>query len=176
MLTPWHSGLTFLGGSYSPDGSTMLSTRGRKGESDIIAIDLATGGRSKVLDDATDPVYSPDGSRFAFIRERSTRRRGGETEQTGDLFVAASDGSNVFQVTHTPEDFEYLPSWDPSGERIAFTTFPGETGEGNELPSWVGQVNADGTCLGALRRGVASSFSGAVWRPGPGREAGRIAC
>jgi Tol biopolymer transport system component len=177
MLTPWRRGINFVSGSYSPDGSTLLATRGSgSGHPGIVAIDLATGARSGVLANAADPVYSPDGSRFAFIRSRTTRLRGGETEPTGDLFVAASDGSNVVRLTRTPEDFEYLPSWDPSGERIAFTTFPGETGEGNEIPAWIGQVNADGTCLRALRRSVASNFYGAAWRPGPGREASRIAC
>jgi TolB protein len=178
MLTPWRDGLAFLSGSYSPVGSTMLTTRARRGQdrSDIVAIDLATGGRSLIVENAAAPAFSPDGSRFAFVRERSVRRHGGENEATADLYVAAADGTGIDRLTRTPGDFEYLPSWDPSGERIAFTTFPGETGEGNELPSWIGQVNADGTCLRALRRGVSSNFSGAAWRPGPGREAGRIAC
>jgi Tol biopolymer transport system component len=175
MLTPWRRGLNFVSGSYSADGSTLLATRGSgSGRPRVVAIDLATGARAEVLANAADPIYSPDGSRIAFIRERASPGHG--SDPNADLFVADADGSNVARVTHTPRDYEAWPSWDPSGERIAFTTFPGETGEGDELPAWVGQVNADGTCLRALRRGVASAFYAAAWRPGPGREAGRIAC
>jgi Tol biopolymer transport system component len=174
MLTPWRKGLNLVSGSYSPDSSTLLATRGSgSGHPSVVAIDLATGARAEVLANAADPIYSPDGSRIAFIRERIS---GLSSNPTSDVFVAAADGRNPVRITHTPNDYEAWPSWDPSGERIAFTTFPGETGEGNELPAWVGQINADGTCLRALRRGVASAFYAAAWRPGRGREAGRIPC
>ena len=175
MLTPWRRGLNFVAGSYSPDGSTLLATRGSgSGHPIVMAIDLATGARAQVLANAANPIYSPDGARIAFLREQAGPGR--RPEPDADLFVADADGSNVVRVTHTPKVYEAWPSWDPSGQRIAFTAFPEENGEGDELPAWIGQVNADGTCVRALRRGVASAFYAAAWRPGPGREAGRIPC
>ena len=77
MLTPWRRGLNFVSGSYSPDGSTLLATRGSgSGDPSVVAIDLATGARAEVLANAADPIYSPDGSRIAFIRERRSVRPG----------------------------------------------------------------------------------------------------
>ena len=39
------------------------------------------------------------------------------------------------------------------------------------------QVNADGTCLSTvLPASLDTAFFGVAWQPGPGREAGRIAC
>ena len=70
------------------------------------------------------------------------------------------------------------PSWDPSGQRIAFTKLNDLEGSplGLVKARSIEEVNADGTCpmsVPSLRRGF---FSGAAWQPGPGREAGRIAC
>lgn len=74
---------------------------------------------------------------------------------------------------------DLFPSWDPSGERLAFVRYrPGhaeldEIGIGSALM----QVNADGSCPSAVlgpSRGI--GLYGAAWQPGPGREAGRIAC
>ncbi len=66
-----------------------------------------------------------------------------------------------------------------SGQRIAFTRLGGGTlgdlshpHEGNAVM----QVNADGTCLTPLLKIAGGTFYGSAWQPGPGREAGPIAC
>jgi len=38
------------------------------------------------------------------------------------------------------------------------------------------EINADGTCLTRLLSIGRGSFGGSSWQPGPGREAGAIAC
>ena len=133
---------------------------------------------------STDGVYSPDGSEIAFLRTHDRRygsRRSGETgiETTTDLYAMRSDGSHVRRLTRTPLGVELWPSWDPSGERLAYTRFQG----GGSLEGFIGfgdavlQINADGSCgspILAGRRGVA--YYGASWQPGAGRGAGRIAC
>jgi nitrogen fixation protein FixH len=71
------------------------------------------------------------------------------------------------------------PSWDPSGRRIAFTRLGGGGFGGLSLPhqgNAVMEINADGTCLTRLLSIGRGSFSGSSWQPGPGREAGPIAC
>ena len=68
---------------------------------------------------ATDGVYSPDGSRIAFVRlhPRRLHSKGGSevgVETTTDLFTMRSDGSQVRRLTRSPGGIEIWPSWDPS--------------------------------------------------------------
>jgi dipeptidyl aminopeptidase/acylaminoacyl peptidase len=58
------------------------------------------------------PVFSPDGTRIAFVR-------GGATPN--DIFVMDSDGSGVVNLTSTPNANENDPTWSPDGTRIAYT-------------------------------------------------------
>jgi hypothetical protein len=70
------------------------------------------------------------------------------------------------------------PSWDPSGQRLAFTrTRVVENGytepkKGDALMA----INADGTCLKRVYSDPETTLYGAAWQPGPGREAGPISC
>jgi Tol biopolymer transport system component len=71
------------------------------------------------------------------------------------------------------------PSWDPSGQRIAFTRLGGGSIGGLSYPhegNAVMEINADGTCLTRLLSSGRGYSSGSSWQPGPGREAGAIAC
>ena len=73
--------------------------------------DLTGGTALTSLGLNSDPEWSPDGLRIAFI---STR--GG----TADVWVMNTDGSDQRQLTQEPADAE-APSWSPDGTRIAFT-------------------------------------------------------
>lgn len=58
------------------------------------------------------PRWSPDGSRIAFISDKS-----GEEE----VYVIAQDGSSLAeQLTTGGKAFRYAPEWAPDGKRIAF--------------------------------------------------------
>lgn len=56
------------------------------------------------------PSWSPDGERIAFVSNRS-----GNFE----LFTMNADGSDLRQLTDTPED-ETTPEWSPDGTKIVF--------------------------------------------------------
>jgi len=56
------------------------------------------------------PDWSPDGSQIAF---QSTGTG------NGDLYVMDADGSNVRQLTSTPEA-DQGPAWSPDGTQVAF--------------------------------------------------------
>jgi Tol biopolymer transport system component len=188
MVTPWHpwgQEAVLYPSSYSPDGSTLAvtawpfngSTRPR-----AVAVRLDGSGSTLLAKNAVEPVYSPDGSRIAFIRVHTHvkhfphhRKR---TIVRKDLYVLRADGSGLTRLTRSPRRLEEWPSWDPSGERIAFNSYrpgPGPL----RLPSdtSVMQVNADGTCLTkVLASRSRQSLRGAAWQPGPGRGAGPIEC
>jgi Tol biopolymer transport system component len=168
-------------GSFSPDGSTLLATRfvGRRQE-EIVAVRLSTGEVETVLRGAGGPVYSPDGTRFALLRWRPLRRRDGTRTVSSDLFTIRADGSGLRRLTNTRYQDEVYPSWDPSGERLAFVRYLPELVESELGEIGVGasvmQMNTDGTCPREILEPSFIAIYGAAWQPGPGREAGRIAC
>lgn len=177
QLTPWRDGLSYISSSFSPDGSTLLATHEDNrflNESEPVALQLDGGGSRRLLEDGSSPVYSPDGSEIVLIR-RTVEYLASEERSGSDLYVMNADGSDPRRLTQTPHLFESAPSWDPSGERLAFDRLR-VVGEGIAGETAFMEVNADGTCatrvLSARRWGLLDP----TWQPGPGRGAGRIEC
>jgi Tol biopolymer transport system component len=175
-ITPGRNGVWMYPSSFSPDGSTLLATRiAGRGPWKVVKIDLATGKTEVLLRRAVEPVYSPDGTRIAFVRSRRLDPGEGAGEWTSNLFTIRAGGGDLRQITDSPWQ-DYSQSWDPSGERLAFVRYPPEADELG-YDSAVMQVNADGTCPSTLLpASFNTAFFGVAWQPGPGREAGRIAC
>jgi hypothetical protein len=78
----------------------------------IVAI-VPDGTRKRVLDDAQDAAYSPDGTLIAFAR-------------SGDLWVANADGSGQRRLDSTPNVAEWGPSWSPDGQVLVYSARVGE--------------------------------------------------
>ena len=179
QLTSWRSGLVNAPSSFSPDGSVLAYSQVREnGDHRALAMPVGGGPATLLARDATEPVFSPDGERVAFLRghRKAFRfREGTVIDFLTDLFVARSDGSEARRLTMTPTARELFPSWDPSGSRLAYTEMnvPGGIfGFGDAIV----QVNADGSCPSEILTSPRLAYFGPVWRPGPGREAGRIDC
>ena len=178
-VTPRRRGVLMYPASFSPDGRTLLASRsvGRK-PWDVVALRLDTGDMAVLLHGDEDPVYSPDGSRIAFVRWRRLEAEKSGDSLTSDLFTVRAGGGGLRRITGGIGN-DYSQTWDPSGERLAFVHYLPERYEPDELGygSAVLQVNADGSCLSPL---LAPSFNraffGVAWQPGAGREAGRISC
>jgi Tol biopolymer transport system component len=173
QLTPWRNGLAYFASSFSPDGSTLLTTRQddrRSDDPEPVALGLTGGRPRRLLIDGGLPVYSPDGSKIALVRETS----GDNT----DLYVIDAIGAGVRRLTRTPERAELFPSWDPSGQRLAYMRLSRGDFEGatEGIGSAVMQINADGTCPTKVLSAPRTGFYVPAWQPGLGREAGRIAC
>jgi TolB protein len=66
----------------------------------------------------TDPAWSPDGARIAFISSRT----GG-----GDLYLINADGSGRRRLTYTAAREFTRPAWSPDGRGIAFVRTEGNT-------------------------------------------------
>jgi Tol biopolymer transport system component len=183
-LTPWRNGLVNEPTSFSPDGQTLLMLRdkGVDSASEVVATDLAEGSDRVLARNAKDPTFSPDGSQIALIsfRDHLTVPTGDRPAAVGELYVIDTDGSHPRRLTRTPTEGESQPSWDPSGSRIAFVRAPGGGGIG--FANVLMQVNADGSCARRVlgrpgRDGLTGpGLYGPSWQPGPGREAGPIAC
>lgn len=189
MVTPWRRDAVLTPSSYSPNGSSLAVTAWNiKSSTSAAAIVRLDGSGSTLLaKNAVEPIYSPDGLRIAFVRVHTHvkhlphhRKR---TIVRKDLYVMRADGSGLTRLTRSPRVLEEWPSWDPSGERIAFNSYrPAPAGKPFEIPvpinTSVMQINADGTCLTKTltSRSRRQSLNGAAWQPGPSRGAGPIEC
>ncbi|MBK8135155.1 MAG: PD40 domain-containing protein [Chloroflexi bacterium] len=71
---------------------------------------------------STDPSWSPDGQRIAYINT---------TGGNANVWVMNRDGSDPVQLTDTPA-VESSPSWSPDGQYIAYTADPAD-GTGSDI-------------------------------------------
>jgi len=186
-LTRWRDGLYNEPGSFTADGSGLLVTKEDSNleGSRIVHVNLADGSSREILESASEPAVSPDGSRIAFVGFMDPDLVEAEENHdylAVDLYVARADGTEVRRLSRSEDVLESGPSWDPSGQRIGYVQFRADTSfvpalgllfpAGNALM----QVNADGSCREKILSRPRIAFYGTAWQPGPGREAGPISC
>lgn len=102
------------GPSWGPGRKMLYYTSYREKYADIYSHDLTTGDRRPVArypGSNLSPAVSRDGRKLAMILSK-----GGSP----DLYVANADGSNLVQLTKTPDD-ESSPTWSPDGSKVCYT-------------------------------------------------------
>jgi len=109
----------------------LLFVSDRDGDNEIFATNADTSNfsiqiTSNTFDD-TQPAWSPDLSRIAFISNM---------DGNPELYVMDSDGTNITRLT-TNTATEKSPAWSPDGTKIAFVSDI----DGNDEIYW---INADG--------------------------------
>lgn len=108
------------------------------GTKSLWVFDNATGTAHKVVDDASHPDFSPDGSKIAFSRRVDNQDR---------VFTVNADGTGLQQIGVGSD-----PSWSPTGTRIA-------VGNGNS--AGVSRIDV-ATGTSTL---VSATLSNPVWQP-----------
>ncbi len=88
---------------------------------------------AQIAPNASDPSWSPDGTRIAFARPLDVG------DFRSDIFTMNPDGGNVVNVTNTPQIDEEGVSWSPEGDRLVFSTLDAN-GFGD-----ITTINPDGT-------------------------------
>ncbi len=64
------------------------------------------------MSNETAPIWSPDGSKIAFVSDRNGDR---------DIYAMNNDGSEAVNLTDNAAD-DLMPAWSPDGEQIAFVS------------------------------------------------------
>jgi TolB protein len=101
--------------AWVPGKLAVYYTSYKVGNPDIFYHNLSTGQRRVIAGYSglnTSAAVSPDGTKVAMILSK-----GGSP----DVWVCDADGSNLKQLTATPED-ESSPCWSPDGQWICFAT------------------------------------------------------
>jgi TolB protein len=107
--------------AWSPDGSRLAFSSFREGSWEIFVMDTACLNTPESCPDSLtqitsdgngnlSPVWSPDGTRFAF----NSKANG-----NWDVYTMAIDGSDIRQVTDDPAN-DLAPAWSPDGTQLAF--------------------------------------------------------
>ena len=113
--------------AWSPDGENILFVRSNQPDGklepgdifgvhmggDIWLIDLESEKEIKMLDDASNPSYSPDGHRIAFDASWAGPRR---------IWIADNLGRNPQQVSFDSSESvdQIMPRWSPDASNIVF--------------------------------------------------------
>ena len=113
--------------SWSPDGATIVFVRAQKADAklqpadvfgsfdagDTWSIDAGSGSENKLIDNAFNPSFSPDGRSIAYDASSSGPRR---------IWMSDDSGHNPQQIsTDVSEEAGHVrPRWSADGKRIVF--------------------------------------------------------
>ena len=151
------------GQSTAPNGKIAYQSL----DYDIIVID-ADGTNAVNITNSPDaaefgPVWSPDGSKIAFVQSHYYE----ETEYSHEeIWVMDSDGSNRVNLTKTRGNSEFSPSWSPRGDKIVFVKTEPHPQISEDWGIFV--MDADGgnvTSLTNAQKEIPYEETGPAWAP-----------
>lgn len=138
---------------WSPDGERLLvRSDDASGVSTIFELDVDSGSMRRFLENASNPQWSPDGRRLAFVGYRR------DAPGNADIFVADATGGDAQPVIDTGDD-DYFPAWSPDGRWLAFTS----AAHGGDRDVYV--ARADGVDVRNLTADVPAQDVSGGWSP-----------
>jgi Tol biopolymer transport system component len=159
--------------AWSPDGSKILFSSTSYDASigpcepgfphefgcptDIYVMDADGSNVTRLTEDPRPefmPVWSPDGSRIAFVREADPVPAAFDA-----IFTMDPDGTDVRQVSSADGGSDFWPSWSPDGSTIVFAAIRRE-----DWGIWA--VDADGSNERMILGGMGAGYvDNPVWSP-----------
>jgi eukaryotic-like serine/threonine-protein kinase len=104
---------------FSPDGTSILFVHTEGGSNSLNRIGLLGNDPHKVVEDAAQGDWSPDGKRIAFVRLRR------ETDKLfSALFLIDTAGGVERELTRFEGEIVGFPRWSPDGRHIILNTPP----------------------------------------------------
>jgi Tol biopolymer transport system component len=110
----------YVGLNFTPDANYLYFTRGASEESAVgvrVVYKMPVFGgtpRQLIYDVDSPPSFSPDGSRFAYLRWTPDRK-----DRYSEIHIADKDGNND-QLLYTSHSGAQAPVWSPRGNQIAW--------------------------------------------------------
>ena len=120
--------------AWSPDGTTIAFESSRRfspffdTNNNIYAMDaegnnqrnitanICSGGTCSYQGQDTDPAWSPDGAKIAYVHDGETGTAGGRL----DIWTMDPNGANRVPLSNTSLVDESMPAWSPFGDKIAY--------------------------------------------------------
>ena len=113
----------YVGLVFSPDANYLYFTRGTPENSyvrSVYTMPVFGGSPRQLIHDVdSTPSFSPDGSRFVYLRWTPGRK-----DQSSEIHIADKDGGND-QLLYTSANVTQAPAWSPQGNQIAWIEVTG---------------------------------------------------
>ncbi|WP_229840384.1 cell wall-binding repeat-containing protein [Streptomyces brasiliensis] len=145
------------------DSGLVAFARGISSCSDndgVYVYDGSANTVKRVLTDARQPAWSPDGTKLAFVR--------GDADGKPQVFTANADGTEVKQVTTGP-GYYGNPSWSPTGTRIVFDAYSLDSSADLHSTQYIDLATGELTTVAAKAPG-----SNPSWQPLRKNTTGRV--
>jgi Tol biopolymer transport system component len=147
---------------FSPDGASILFSRKQGALVSLFRVATVGGPARKLVDDAVDGDWSPDGREIAFVRLTA---RGGHTDSA--VSVVGADGAGQREIARWEQQTLLHPRWSPDGKTIAVA----ESGfQQPGTPRRIFLVSADGKRRSSLSPPTSTNRLSSVAWTGDGRE------